>query len=54
MDDLKEVSTSDLFKKHFNKPVVSLKHPNIENFFNELNQVCINEDLNKLKRVKNG
>ncbi len=42
------MSTNKLFIKHFgNIASVDLKHPNIENFFEELNQECLEED--KLK-----
>lgn len=35
------MKTIDIFKKHFgSNPVVNLDHPNIEFFFNELNQIC--------------
>ena len=45
------MTTSELFKKHFNEEkVVGLKHPNIESFFEELNQICIQEDIDKGKR----
>lgn len=41
----KKLTTTDLFKKHFgNVPAVNLSHPNIENFFEELNTECLNED----------
>lgn len=44
-------TTSDLFKKHFPEVYggagVGLMHPNIESFFEELNQVCIEEDKRK-------
>jgi uncharacterized protein YaaQ len=40
------MSTTDLFKKHFNNEgVVGLKHPNIEAFFTELNEQCLAEDI---------
>lgn len=43
------MTTSELFKKHFGEKsaVVSLKHKNMEKFFNELNEECLLEDENK-------
>jgi uncharacterized protein YaaQ len=38
-------TTSEIFKKHFGETcAVGLNHPNIENFFEELNEVCKKED----------
>ncbi len=46
-------TTSQLFEKHFGETAaVGLFHPNIENFFEELNEVCKKEDLlNKKAQV---
>jgi RNA binding exosome subunit len=42
------MSSHELFKKHFgNQIAVDLKHPNIENFFEELNEECLQEDKHK-------
>ena len=42
------MSTTKLFQKHFgNTPVVGLNHPNVEAFFDEMNQECIEEDKQK-------
>jgi hypothetical protein len=39
------MTTSKLFKNHFGETTqVDLKHPNIEAFFNELNEECLKED----------
>lgn len=41
-------TTSEVFKKHFGDVAsVGIFHKNIEAFFEEINQDCINEDLNK-------
>lgn len=41
-------TTSELFKKHFGEtPAVGITHPNFESFFDELAQVCIEEDKQK-------
>ncbi len=41
-------TTSDLFKKHFNDyGSAGLLHPNMEAFFNDLNDVCKIEDAFK-------
>jgi len=44
-------TTSELFKKHFSEVYggsgVGLFHPNMESFFDELNQVCLIEDAIK-------
>lgn len=46
-----ETKSSDLFRKHFGDTcVVGLKHPNIEAFFEELNEECKREDA--LKSLK--
>lgn len=46
--ETKQLSTSELFQKHFGQTcAVDMKHPSIENFFEELNQICINEDNQK-------
>lgn len=47
------MSTSELFKKHFgDSPSANLNHPNMESFFNDLNDECIMEDkINALKRM---
>jgi hypothetical protein len=38
------MKTTELFEKHFgDTPVVNTDHPNIENFFEELNQICLEE-----------
>lgn len=39
----------ELFRKHFGEKSASvdLNHPNMEKFFDELNQECINEDKKK-------
>ena len=44
------MSSTELFKKHFGEESASvdLKHPNMEAFFEELNQECLEED-----KVKN-
>lgn len=44
------MSSTELFRKHFgsDSASVGLKHPNIESFFNELNEECLEED-----RIKN-
>lgn len=41
------MSSTTLFRKHFGEQSASvdLKHPNIEAFFNDLNEECLNEDL---------
>jgi hypothetical protein len=42
------MSTHELFKKHFgNQIAVDLKHPNMESFFEELNEECLQEDKHK-------
>ena len=42
------METTDLFKKHFGDVVgVSLRHPNMEHFFDELSEICELEDLIK-------
>jgi hypothetical protein len=42
------MSTHELFKKHFgNQVAVDLKHPNMERFFTELNEECLQEDKHK-------
>jgi hypothetical protein len=43
------MTTTELFKKHFPKSggAVGLQHPNIEAFFNELNEECLKEDAEK-------
>ncbi|MFP4462200.1 MAG: hypothetical protein ACLFQE_08390 [Thermotogota bacterium] len=39
------MSTHKLFKKHFGSQIaVDLKHPNMESFFEELNEECLQED----------
>lgn len=39
------MSTHELFKKHFgNQVAVDLKHPNMESFFKELNEECLQEN----------
>ena len=44
-EKIKLPTTSDLFKKHFNDVGgIGLFHPNIEAFFNDLNDVCKLED----------
>ncbi len=44
------MSTTELFKKHFGEESASvdLKHPNVEAFFEELNQECLEEDKIKI------
>jgi hypothetical protein len=48
-------TSSDLFKKHFSNVYggagVGIFHPNIEPFFEELNQVCLIEDA--IKKINN-
>jgi len=45
---IKNMSTHDLFKKHFgNTAAVDMKHPNMESFFEELNAECLEEDKHK-------
>ena len=41
------MSSTELFRKHFgsDSASVGLKHPNIESFFNELNEECKLEDV---------
>lgn len=40
-----KTTTHDLFVKHFgDKPQVNLSHPAVESFFEELNNICIEED----------
>lgn len=42
------MSTHDLFQKYFgNTTAVNMKHPNMENFFEELNAECLAEDKQK-------
>lgn len=43
------MSSTELFRKHFGSEIssVDLKHPNIENFFSELNEECLREDMQK-------
>lgn len=42
------MSSTELFRKHFGeKLAVDLRHPNMENFFNELNEECKQEDVHK-------
>lgn len=39
------MTTSELFKKHFGDVCsANLKHPNVEAFFTDLNEQCIEED----------
>ena len=40
------MSSTELFRKHFGEEsaTVDLKHPNMEAFFKELNQECLEED----------
>jgi len=39
------MSSHKLFKKYFgNQIAVDLKHPNMEKFFDELNEECMQED----------
>ncbi len=44
------MTTRELFEKHFGDQAVcvGLKHPNIEQFFNELNEECLLEDEKKI------
>jgi hypothetical protein len=45
------MSTSELFNKHFGDVFgVGLKHPNIEPFFEELNQICLKEAFEEGRR----
>lgn len=46
------MSSTELFRKHFGEEsaAVGLKHPNMEAFFEELNQECLEED--KIKNCK--
>jgi hypothetical protein len=43
------MSTTEIFRKHFGdkSASVDLKHPNMEAFFNELNEECLREDEEK-------
>lgn len=43
------MSSTEIFRKHFGDKSVSvdLRHPNIEKFFNELNEECLLEDKQK-------
>ena len=43
------MSITELFRKYFGdqSASVDLKHPNIEKFFNELNEKCLLEDKQK-------
>jgi hypothetical protein len=42
------MSTHKLFKKHFGDQIaVDLKHPNMEKFFTDLNNECLQEDKEK-------
>lgn len=43
------MSSTKLFSKYFGKEnhSVDMKHPNMENFFNELNAECLREDKQK-------
>lgn len=39
------IPSSDLFRKYFgDQSAVDMKHPNMENFFLDLNKVCLRED----------
>ena len=39
-----KITVTDLFKKHFGDVVqVDMKHENIEDFFKDLNTICLNE-----------
>lgn len=40
------MSSTELFRKHFGEESASidLKHPNMEAFFNELNEECLREN----------
>jgi len=47
------MKTTELFKKHFgDTAVVSMFHPNIENFFTELNQQILLEDKQKQEQCE--
>jgi hypothetical protein len=43
------METTELFRKHFGDTCgsVGLFHPNVEAFFEELNQICLEEDRRK-------
>ena len=43
------MSSTKIFSKHFGREIfsVDLKHPNIENFFEDLNEECLREDKQK-------
>lgn len=42
------METTKLFTKHFgDETAVDMKHPNMESFFEELNEVCKAEDKQK-------
>jgi len=45
------METTELFKKHFPDVYggqgVGLLHPNVQAFFEELNQICLKEDAEK-------
>ncbi|MDR1554206.1 MAG: hypothetical protein LBS69_12230 [Prevotellaceae bacterium] len=45
------MKTHELFQKHFGDVVgVGLKHPNIEAFFGELNEICKEEARQRLEK----
>lgn len=52
------LTTTDLFKKHFGEGtmgVAGLFHPNMESFFEELNEICKAEDvLNNTNPTRSG
>ena len=44
-------TTKEIWQKHFgDTPSVGLDHQNIESFFSEVNEACINEDENKISQ----
>jgi len=42
------MSSTELFRKHFGEEsaAIDLKHPNMEAFFNDLNEECLRENEN--------
>ena len=46
------MSSTELFRKHFGEQsaAVDLKHPNMEAFFNELNEECLRENEKKIMK----
>ncbi|MDR2291876.1 MAG: hypothetical protein LBE11_00175 [Prevotellaceae bacterium] len=49
--ETKVVTTHELFQKYFgNVGAVNLKHPKMEAFFSELNEVCKEENRQRLEQ----